>query len=126
MIIYAAIGAVILVLIAGVSGIGFWGTLPWYLGALAGLAQALVWYASKAARAFMGLIGIGLLVAVTLGAGDDLSGETRAFFNGCSLAIPVGFALIAYLRWSSFKPKLITVARVEKVKWLLRLLGESH
>ncbi len=31
----------------------------------------------------------------------------------------------AWLRWSVFRPKLVLVARVENVRWLLRLLGEN-
>ncbi|MDS9917829.1 hypothetical protein RMI87_30445 [Pseudomonas aeruginosa] len=74
----------------------------------------------------MGVFGILLLAWLALGNANGLSTHTRAFFNGMSLAMPFGFAIFIWWRWLAFRPKVVNIAKIEGVNWLLRLLGERR
>lgn len=73
----------------------------------------------------MGLVGIVLLAAVSLGFGSDLNHGSKIFFNGMSVGVIVGAAISVWWRWDRFRPRLVEQARREDVKWLLRMLGEQ-
>lgn len=122
--IYPSIAALVMILIMAVSGLPSWGTLSWCKGLVAGTAIAFVWHASSPISKVMGLIGIVLLVAVSLGFGSDLTHSSKAFFNGMSIGVTVGAVISVWLRWDRFRPQFVEQARREDVKWLLRLLGE--
>ncbi|HBO2935152.1 TPA: hypothetical protein L4R50_000146 [Pseudomonas aeruginosa] len=123
--IYPSIAALMMILIMAVSGLPSWGTLSWYQGLLTGAATAFVWDASKPMSKAMGLVGIVLLAAVSLGFGSDLSHGSKIFFNGMSVGVIVGAAISVWWRWDRFRPRLVDQARREDVKWLLRMLGEQ-
>lgn len=122
--IYPSIAALVMVLIMAVSGVPSWGTLSWCKGLVAGSAIAFVWHTNSLISKVMGLIGIVLLVAVSLGFGSDLTHDSKAFFNGMSIGVTVGAVISIWWRWDRFRPQFVEQARREGVRWLLRLLGE--
>jgi peptidoglycan/LPS O-acetylase OafA/YrhL len=103
-----------------------WGSATWWQGIGAGLVLAMVWHAEKNITRILGAAGICFLFLVAIGLGSDLSDQSRAFFNGMSLAMPIGYALAAWWRWNKLRPKLVYAARHEKQTWLLKLLGEKE
>lgn len=113
-------------IIVSVSNFELWGGFTWWQGIAAGLVTALVWHANSIIPRVFGLLGIFLLFAAAIGAGDNLSVESRAFFNGMSLMLPVGFAISAWWRWDRFRPYLVDAAVRENQQWLLGLLGERR
>lgn len=122
--IYATIFAALFVVTMALTGTHHWGTALWWQGMAAGVTLGLVWHANRAAAKFLGLVGVSLLVAAALGFGTGLPSESQAFFNGMSLAMPIGFGLSAWWRWERFRPRLVMIAKAEHVQWLLRVLGE--
>lgn len=122
--IYTALATILFVLGISLTGVESWGTANWWLGMLSGLTLALVWHANRSTTRVLGMLGLPLLLATALGLGSNLAQDARSFFNGMSLAMPLGFAISAWWRWNSFRPQLIRIARIENVQWLLRLLGE--
>lgn len=124
--IYPSIAALMMILLMAVSGVSSWGTFAWCKGLIAGGAIAFVWQASKPISKVMGLAGFVLLVAVSLGFGSDLTQGSKVFFNGMSIGVIVGAAISVWCKWDRFRPRLVEQARLEDVKWLLRLLGERN
>ncbi|EKF7416707.1 hypothetical protein ACK249_003746 [Pseudomonas aeruginosa] len=126
MIVYTSITALFFSLVTGIAGFEFWGTKPWWQGCAAGFALAIAWIGNRTVARLMGVFGILLLAWIALGNANELTSHTRAFFNGMSLAMPFGFAIFIWWRWQVFRPKVVSIANIEGVNWLLRLLGERR
>jgi len=124
MVIIPALITATVVIVVGVSNYDLWGSFTWWQGVAAGLVAALVWHANSSIPKVLGFLGFCLLFAIAIGAGENLSTQSRAFFNGMSLMMPVGYAISAWWRWDRFRPFLLEAATRENHKWLLRLLGE--
>jgi hypothetical protein len=123
--IYRTIIVYIFILTLSLIGFEQWGTSIWYEGCVAGFTLALVWHATKSTNKYLGIVGIIIFSATLFGLGNNLTNESRAFFNGMSLAMLPGLVVSALLRWNRFRPFLIMIARMEDHKWLLRFLGEE-
>jgi hypothetical protein len=123
--IYPTVIAVMFVLIVNVMGIENMGTPVWWEGFIVGILTVLVWHTKEKVSRFLGLFGVIFLVFVAFGLGSNLSEEGKSFFNGMSLGMLPGFFISAWWRWDRFKPVLLTIAKMEDHKWLLRLLGEK-
>lgn len=126
MIVYMSIAALLFSFATGIAGFEFWGTNSWWQGCAAGFALAIAWIGNRTVAKLMGGLGLLLLAWIALGNANDLSSHTRAFFNGMSLAMPFGFATFIWWRWQAFRPKVVNIAKIEGVNWLLRLLGEHR
>lgn len=90
-----------------VAGVRRGGAAPWPAGVLS-------------------MLGVGLLIATVMGILPEIGETSKHFLTGMSVAMPFGSDLYAWLRWKSFRPRLVNAARTEGATRLLRLLGESE
>ncbi|MGP0171103.1 hypothetical protein ACSVIJ_04395 [Pseudomonas sp. NCHU5208] len=124
MFVYLAIAAVAFILGTGVSNYELWGGWTWWQGLVCGGVIGFVWHANRLAAAVLGFIGFLSLPLILIGVGDaGLPNASRSFFNGMSMALPLGYAVGAWWTWDVFRPKLLLLAEAQNVGWLVRMLG---
>lgn len=124
--IYRAIAVIVFIMITGVLGFDHWGTQPWWEGFGMMVALAIVWHTSESTKTVLSIVGVLIFGATLLGVANDLTANSRAFFNGGSIGFMIGLAISAWWHWATFRPKLVALATMEDVGWLLRLLGEKN
>lgn len=125
MLVYACLAAVAIAVIGAIQNLELWGSSPWWQGVLAGYALGVIWPCSRKIGLVVSPMVLGLAFWVGFVPGASLSLQTRALFCGMSMALPLGMVTTLLWNWKSFRTSLVTVARFEGHRWLLRLLGEE-
>jgi hypothetical protein len=124
-VIYTALGSIALALVMVLSGVSMFGQNRWWFGLVAGVVAAIAWHINHRVAVLLGVVGTTLLVLGIAGFANGLLQSDRAMFNGMTVGFMLCLAIGAVLRWSRVKPHLVELARVERVRWLSKLLGDS-
>jgi hypothetical protein len=123
--IYTALGAVAVTLLMVISGFDLFGLAHWWVGLGAGAVVAIAWLINRRVGQILGLIGVALLILAMAGVAKNMPVADRALFNGMALGTMLGLGIGAAWRWRRIRPTVVELARVERVRWLSKLLGDS-
>jgi len=126
LIIYASLGFLFITSITALQNMALWGTNAWWQGLAAGYVLGMIWLGNRRVAMTVLPLMLGLLAWIVFTPGASLSLQTRSVFSGMSIALPFGIATTLVWRWKSYRPTLVTIARIERHHWLLRLLGEKY
>ena len=124
--IYTALSSIAFTLAMVLSGVGMFGASRWWVGVAAGALAAIAWHFNRGVGVLLGIVGMGLLLLASFGLASDIAQSDRAMFNGMALGCLLGLGVCAALRWNQVKPHLVQLARLERVRWLSVLLGDSR
>jgi len=122
-VIYTGLISFGLTLIMVLSGVDMFGLGLWWFGLCSGVILGTIWFFFRQTGLLLGAAGLCLL-ALALFGHLALERESRAMFNGTALGFWLGLGISSALRWSHVKPRLLSLARLEEVRWLSFLLGD--
>lgn len=123
--IYTILSSTVITLVMVLNGYSFFGTDPWWFGLGAGAIVALCWHLNRQIGSVLGVVGVGLLLFAVGGAANNLVSGNHAMFNGMAAGVLLGIWGGAILRWKKLRPLIVQIARIERVTWLSKLLGDA-
>lgn len=123
--IYTGLGAFAFTLLMVISGFELFGLTSWWQGLGVGTVVGTAWLIDRRVGQVLGLTGVALLVLAVTGVGSGMLVADRALFNGIGLGTMVGLSVGTAWRWPQIRPTIVELARIERVRWLSRLLRDT-